>query len=289
MSDRNPSGLSLDSLRRGLARSRPGHWVALGAVGLAVFGLVGLRAVELPGPRPVTDDGRLRIEVVHPVEPEIVPGSVMEVGELVDGFQGVPPPLPPLTDVLWSYDEDWEDGAGGDSSPGSADRRMFGAPVYSRPEPERASPVRTVQRWFGFDAPRRDFQAERAARRARLEAMERRARERHAAERRRHERAELDRQAREGWRLVPRQAPRWREAAGPLTSPAEEDERIASGPATEGSRGGSNEEARRPRMMDDPPAFDDASSGELPPPAIPAPPSATGGGTPEAAPAIRGS
>lgn len=193
------------------SRLRGGHVVALSAVAVMGFGLLGLRAVDLPGPRPVTDDGRLRIEVVHPVEPEIVPGSVMDVGELVDGFQGLPPPLPPLTDVLWSYDDGWEDWAGyDDGSP--ADRRIAEPPdYYSRPEPERSSPARALQRWFGFDAPRRDFQAERAARRARLEAIEQRDRERRDWERRRHQRAELDRYAREGWRPVPGEAPRWRD------------------------------------------------------------------------------
>ena len=208
----------VQALQRVRSRLRGGHVVALSAVAVMGFGLLGLRAVDLPGPRPVSDDGRLRIEVVHPVEPEIVPGSVMEVGELVDGFQGVPPPLPSLTDLSWSYDDGWEDGGVyDDGSARPAERRMAEAPdYYSRPEPERSSPVRALQRWFGFDAPRRDFQAERAVRRARLEAMERRDRdrrdeERRDRERRRHERAELDRYAREGWRPVPRDAPRWRE------------------------------------------------------------------------------
>ena len=193
------------------SRLRGGHVVALSAVAVMGFGLLGLRAVDLPGPSPVTDDGRLRIEVVHPVEPEIVPGSVMDVGELVDGFQGLPPPLPSLTDLSWSYDDGWEGRAEYDGGSPTADRRMAEGPsYYSRPEPERSSPARALQRWFGFDAPRRDFQAERAARRARLEAMEQRDRERRDWERRRHERAELDRYAREGWRPVPGEAPRWR-------------------------------------------------------------------------------
>lgn len=184
------------ALRRAASRLHRGHAVALSAVAVAAFGLVGLRAVDLPGPRPISDTDRLRIEVVHPVEPEIVPGSVMEVGELVDGFQGVPPPLPPLTDVAWAPDDDWN--AFDDDYPPSRpeSRRVAEVRRYeSRPEPERPSPVRAVQRWFGFDAPRRDFQAERAARRARMEAMERDARERHAAERFRRERAEDERYA----------------------------------------------------------------------------------------------
>ncbi|MCS6625391.1 hypothetical protein N0B44_20990 [Roseibacterium beibuensis] len=186
-------------LRRAGARVRAGHVVALSAVAAAAFGVAGLRAVELPGPRPISDSDRLRIEVVHPVEPEITPGSVMEVGDLVDGFQGVPPPLPPLTDVAWSSDDGWDDEAGYASAryetrPGAEVRTYESRPDYRR-ESERPSPVRVVQRWFGFDAPRRDYRAEREARRARLDAMEREARERRAWERdaaERYRRARID-------------------------------------------------------------------------------------------------
>ncbi len=181
---RPPLDRLIPVLRRSVSRVRPGHAVALSAVAAAAFGMAGLRAVDLPGPRPISDTDRLRIEVVHPVEPEVVPGSVMEVGELVDGFQGLPPPLPPLTDAAWSYDDGWDDLDQGYSSSRAEPRRVAEVRTYeSRSEPERTSPVRAVQRWFGFDAPRRDFQAERAARRARLDAMERAARERHARER----------------------------------------------------------------------------------------------------------
>ena len=204
----------VQALRRARSRLRGGHVVALSAVAVVAFGLVGLRAVDLPEPRPVIGDGRLRIEVVHPVEPDITPGAPMDVGELVDGFKGVPPPEPPVLDVLWSYEDDWGNGVDYAASPRPADRRAAGtADDYVRPAPERSSPARALQRWFGFDAPRRDFQAERAARRARLEAMEQRDRERRDGERRRRERAEADRYVREGWRPVPREAPRWRDGA----------------------------------------------------------------------------
>lgn len=189
------------ALRRATSRVRRGHAVALSVVAAAAFGLGGVRAIDLPGPRPISDSDQLRIEVVHPVEPEIVPGSVMEVGELVDGFQGLPPPLPPLTDVAWSYDDGWDDYDAGYSPSRPEARRVAEVRIYEPPpEPQRTSPVRAVQRWFGFDAPRRDFRAERAARRARMDALERdirerHARERHAAERFRRERAEDDRHA----------------------------------------------------------------------------------------------
>ena len=153
--------------------------MALSAVTAAAFGLVGLRAVELPQPRPIGDADRLRIEVVHPREPEIQPGSVMEVGELVEGFQGVPPPLPRLEEVAWSYDEGWDD-----EETTRPERRPVAAIFTPAPPERREPPPRYESRWFGFDAPRRDFEAERAARRARMEAMDRRAREEREARRR---------------------------------------------------------------------------------------------------------
>ena len=167
-------------LRRYLPRKLGrGHAVALSAVAVAGFGLLGLRAVELPQPAPVSEDDRLRVEVVAPIEPKIVPGSVMEVGELVDGFQGLPPPLPPVEEIAWSYEAEWEDVEYEAPPP----RRI--AAVFAPAPPERRDPPpRYEGRWFGFDAPRRDFQAERAARRARMEEMDRRAREAHEARRR---------------------------------------------------------------------------------------------------------
>lgn len=232
------------ALRRMGARVRAGHVLALSVVFAAGFGLVGLRAADLPGPRPIADHERLRIEVVQPVEPEIVAGSVMDVGELVDGFQGVPRPMPRYTDVAWSYDDGWNEDDGGFVSSGADARRATEARAYySQPEAEPPAPVRAVKRWFGFDEPRRDYQAERAARRARIDAMERHERERRAAERFRRERAQderyayeqraaerdwreraaEDRYARESRRDEGRDAPSWREDRSEYSRPARPD------------------------------------------------------------------
>ncbi|MFN3930898.1 MAG: hypothetical protein ACK4JY_04030 [Brevundimonas sp.] len=208
-----PSSLSrcTQAIRRFAGRTRPRHVVALSAVAVAAVGLAGLRAVELPGPRPIADGDRMRIEVVPPVEPELIAGSTMEVGELVDGFQGLPPPRPALTDVSWSSDESpWDEADDGWAPPPPERHRAEVRTYDSRPGPERDSAARVVQRWFGFDAPRRDFEAERAARRARLEAMELDARRRQDWERRQYERAEQDRYAAERHRDEAL-APRWRE------------------------------------------------------------------------------
>ena len=184
-------------LRQARSHLRGGHVVALSAVAVMAFGLVGLRAVDLPGPRTTTEDGRLRIEVVYPVEPEIVPGSPMDVGELVDGFEGLPAASPSLTDVLWAHEA-----AGPDDifAPSPPIRRAAEVAIDGPPQPSPAPSIRAGGRWFGFDEPRRDYGAERAARRARLEAMDRRAR--------------LDGQAgRREW--IDRDGVRWREVGRP--------------------------------------------------------------------------
>lgn len=178
------------ALRRARSGLRGGHLVAVSAVAvMAVVGLAGVRAVERSPSNPVGDGG-LRIEVVHPVEPDIVPGSVMDVGELVDGFEGVPPPQ---AEVLWSHD-DWDEGWTETEAAAWPAERLAGARPYEPPpEPGRVSPARVVQRWFGFDAPRRDFQAERDARRARLDALERRAWEARRQDTERHDRQAFER------------------------------------------------------------------------------------------------
>ncbi|HYD27035.1 hypothetical protein [Brevundimonas sp.] len=192
----------------------------MSALAAAAFGLVGLRAVDLPGPRPVTASERLRIEVVHPVEPDIIPGARMDVGELVDGFQGVPPPPPPLTDVIRASAEGWIEDL--PPLPPPPWRRPAVEEVAAEPpRPEASRPRRDAGRWFGFDAPRRDYQAERAARRARLEALDRQAWEEREARR-----EERDRRRDDGRRWgddrgsgqsdgqSDRRRAGWREAAG---------------------------------------------------------------------------
>lgn len=148
------------------------HLAAIAGVSLAALGLVTLNFVSLPAPDPVATGDGLKIEVVAPVEPKPVPGSVMEVGELIDGFRFVrlaPAERVPAYDVAWAEDEvapieprrresDVRRYASSDAEPG---------PV---PEPE---PLRErSRRWFGFDNPLPDYAAERRARQDRMEALE---------------------------------------------------------------------------------------------------------------------
>jgi hypothetical protein len=203
------------SLRQVRSRVRRGHLVALSAVVAAAFGLAGLRAIDLPGPRPVVDGERLRIEVVQPIEPDIVPGTRMDVGELVEGFQGVPPPAPSVTDRAIAYAASWVEDL--PPLPPPPRRRPVVEEAAVRPEvAENPRPDRAEGRWFGFDAPRRDYQAERAARRARLEALDRQAWEERQARRREWARSRQEARRREDWnddwREARRDVPPWRPA-----------------------------------------------------------------------------
>jgi hypothetical protein len=146
----------------------------IAAVGVAAVGLMGLKFVDLPDAAPVSPGEALKIEVVAPVEPKPVAGSVMDVGELVDGFRYVPPRSAERVafyDVAWNEDEDFAPYE--PPSRPAAVRRYASAepyaPAASEPEPPRRERER---RWFGFDNPLPDFRAERRARQARLDALE---------------------------------------------------------------------------------------------------------------------
>lgn len=167
-----PPRFRFDPAPRPARRVRPAHLVAIGAVGVAALGLMGLKFVALPDAAPVSADDAMKIEVVAPVEPTLVPGSVMEVGDLVDGFRYVPPrpAEPPLHDAAWSEDDDF---APYEPPVRRAEVRRYSsageAPAPAEPEPPRRERDRL---WFGFDNPLPDFGAERRARQARLDALE---------------------------------------------------------------------------------------------------------------------
>jgi len=195
-----------DRLRRALARPRPHHWAVLASVGVAAVGLVSLRAIDLPSPRPLEDHNRLRIEVVPPVEPEIEPGARMDVGDLVNGFRWSPPPRPEIEPIAYEDDAAWEDWreeprlepAWRERPPRYArDPQREAGPSYAPPGAARREPDRRdgERRWFGFDEPRRDYRAERDDRRARYEARAE-VREQRWEDREREWRARTSREAR---------------------------------------------------------------------------------------------
>ena len=161
-------------MRRYAARVRPHHVARVAVLSAVGLGVVAARTMALPGPRPILDDERMTIQVVAPVEPEVAPGSVMEVGDLVEGFE-YRRPAPAVIEAAdyGTWEEEFEAPAprpvsrrdeehgGGYASPSPE------APV-ERPREDRRD--RRAERWFGFDAPDRDYRAEREARRARMDA-----------------------------------------------------------------------------------------------------------------------
>ncbi len=162
----------LQPVRRWLRGVRPLHLLAVVVFSVAAVGLMALKFANPPGAAPVTPGEGLKIEVVAPVEPELVPGSVMEVGDLVDGFRYVRPASAeraPAYDVAWAEEE---------AAPVEPQRRETGVRRYesSDPGPGQVPEPETLgergRRWFGFDNPRPDHAAERRARQARMEALE---------------------------------------------------------------------------------------------------------------------
>lgn len=155
-------------------RVRPAHLAAIAAASVAALGLMGLKFVHLPDAAPVAPGDALKIEIVAPAEPPPAPGSVMEVGELVDGFRYVPPgpaARTPVHDLAGVEDEDFAVSA--PPPPVAGVRRYTTAEAEAPPEPAPEPPRRErARRWFGFDNPLPDFGAERRARQARLDALE---------------------------------------------------------------------------------------------------------------------
>lgn len=159
------------------ANLRP-HHIALVALLTAVgVGVVAARTMALPGPRPVLEGERLQIQVVTRVEPDVAPGSVMEVGNLVEGFEYRRPAPAMIENTDYStHEEEFEAPAARPARRHGEDHATASAPPQPEAGPERRREAR-VGRWFGFDAPERDYRAEREARRARIDARMERDRE----------------------------------------------------------------------------------------------------------------
>ncbi|TPW05441.1 MAG: hypothetical protein FD125_722 [bacterium] len=170
----------LDQLKQGARRFaagvRPGHLAIVAVVAVAGVGISMARTMSLPGPQPILDGEQMKIQVVAPVEPEITPGSVMEVGDLVEGFEyRRPTPAVIEADDYAPWDEESEV-----PTPRPASRRNDDYAMAPAPPPDTRVDQRDTRadRWFGFDAPDRDYRAEREARRARMDARIEQERER---------------------------------------------------------------------------------------------------------------
>ncbi|MDZ4364575.1 hypothetical protein [Brevundimonas sp.] len=148
--------------------------VAIGAVVVVgVAGMVAVQARPSRAPVPMGERAGLSVALVTPPDAELVPGGVMEVGDLVDGYEHrQPPPMEPVLDAAYvEADPDWP-------APDEAD---YG-PVHVYDQGERA-PRRQVETTsstgsrFGFDAPQPDYAAERRARQERMDRAQSPARE----------------------------------------------------------------------------------------------------------------
>lgn len=104
------------------------------------------------------------VEVVPPVEPDLPPGSIMAVGDLRDGYEHDPERLAPLEDP----DESVVESAWLELMPADQGSSLA-PPVVTMATPPRPELERDDY-GFGFDGPRPDYQAERQARIADLDA-----------------------------------------------------------------------------------------------------------------------
>ena len=163
-----------------VGRSRLKVLIAGPVAAVAVLGLGAAGVAGLPGGGGAVasmGDG-LRIEVVQPPAPEIEPGSRMDVGELVDGYQHVTFERPDFRDRFEDFYADawleslpplpdpprWRrETARAEHPPAELRPTAWRPPMEERPGP--ANP-------YGFDAPAPDYRAERRARRERMARLE---------------------------------------------------------------------------------------------------------------------
>ncbi|MFJ6024163.1 hypothetical protein ACIQC9_06150 [Brevundimonas sp. NPDC092305] len=147
------------------------------AGGVATVAVAVVTSLALSGHAPVraASGQALQIAFFQPPEREITPGSVMDVGSVVDGYEHrpPPPPSPPYAETAWLYEE------------APADPHLIAAPA--RPEDVASITIYTAASQnsggdrlaFGFDAPRPDYGE---ARRRREAEREQRMAERRVAE-----------------------------------------------------------------------------------------------------------
>ncbi|HEX8472289.1 MAG TPA: hypothetical protein VF633_14350 [Brevundimonas sp.] len=156
------------------------RWVMAGVVVVAAVGLGGLALSGRDGGEARAGGGaELSVAVVAPVEPDVEPGGVMDVGELNNGFDGKLPEAPAARPEAGDYYAE---------QPAYTENRYYSsAPRAPAPRPgdeahlymdqpvmdRDAMPVRRENpRAFGFDQPRPDYEREREARRAAMDARE---------------------------------------------------------------------------------------------------------------------
>lgn len=135
---------------------------------IAVAGVLAFTAFSMGGERATGPGGPLMaISLVAPVEPEVDPGATMDVGALNDGFDRAALERQPIEDDTYLPPDAYVGEAWVERMPMPTPVDM-GSPMEAyRAVVDRGS-VRDAlndgSRNFGFDAPRRDYAAEREAR-----------------------------------------------------------------------------------------------------------------------------
>lgn len=176
-------------------RFNPAYAASIGAIAALCVGVAAFAAME-PRPAPARSHGAaLQIALVAPKEPEVGAGSVMDVGELADGYEHRP-----YAPVSHTPSETWADGDYAEELPSPPRARWAPAAEEMRAAAvEFVEEVRERPLSFGFDRPRPDYAEERRQRREAMERreMERRAFERRDMERRDHAAREFARRERE--------------------------------------------------------------------------------------------
>lgn len=154
------------------------RWIMAGVVVVAALGLGGLALSGRGGEDAHAGGGpELTLAVVAPVEPDVQPGDVMDVGQLNNGFDGKLPEAPAAQPVVEDYyaeqpaytESRQYSSAPPATRPGEEAHLYLDQPAMNRnDEPSRSGNPRA----FGFDQPRPDYDREREARRAAMEARE---------------------------------------------------------------------------------------------------------------------
>ena len=151
----------------------------MAVVGLVIAGVAAVGAFAGgDAPEARRSGPAMAITIVAPVEPAIEPGAAMEVGPLRDGFdravldRATLARAAMIADETWSPPEAWADHDGGHDdvprmpkpSPAAEDPTPMQAYRAVAQDSRRPDPLNDGSRAFGFDRPRPDFAAERAAR-----------------------------------------------------------------------------------------------------------------------------
>ena len=144
-----------------ISRFRP--WMAGVAAVVVAVGVGGWALLGGSSPHAHDTSGQIQVEVVAPVEPDIQPGSTMEVGHLVNGYTHVaieaPGDGPEKDAYVADYETPWVE-----PSPEPPVRRRG----YSKPAPEDRSESPEYGKDDGGQV-EPDYAAERRARRDRAD------------------------------------------------------------------------------------------------------------------------